>query len=368
MPCLAVGLLALVLLPGRGRPSSKPSREPAMPQRSPAECPPDVLDLIAARQAEEEKHGYPCVAFEFPFLACPRAEFDEVLARHDAAVRAHLGAILFLARKELHFREPYDWIERCAAEIDLHGGRPPPRLVVRSSISTARRFRSFLSVHHRSFGYPGKQRMRVAVIDEDAVSLRKLELRTEKLPSGALRRELVAVTDEPLTFEPVRQEQRQEASNWVRTWRATATSPVHEERIAIRPPAQTQQEWIDRLFAANEGRLRRRAAIAQKDGAALNQLLLWLTLSDEFSSCANVASNTRQGWAPFVLPFPKSHEVVWRPWPRGWLPTLVTWKESFGGIRWLSLGPEADPQARPADTTERKEWAVWREVKRARGW
>ena len=367
MASLAVGLLALVLLPARALPRGHDP--PSRPSRPPWETAPDVLDLIESREDEEEKRGYSCVGFEFPFLACPRDEFEAILARHEAAIRAQLPAILFLARKstQARFLRPYASIEMCAAEIDLHGGNEPPRLVVRSSIRTSRRFRSFLSVHHRAAPFPGHNRMRVAVIDDNAVSLRKLELRTEKLPSGAVERELVLVP-EAVTFEPVRQELRLEDSTWVRTWQATATSPVHEERIALRPPASTPEEWTDRFFAACASRLRKRAAVAVEDGMALNQFLLWLTPGTEGGPCANVAASTRAGWAPFVIPFARSYRALQRPWPPGWIPVLVTFKEAFGGIRWLSLRPEADPRVRPPSVTEIKDRAVWSAMKRARGW
>jgi hypothetical protein len=366
--CLALGLLALVLLRERTRPrvSDFPRLPSSPPPPTPSE-PRDLVDLIEAQGRDEQKRGWSCIAFEFPFFAGPPDEFADVLARHEAAIRAQLPGILFLARKERHFKEPFDWIEQCAAEIDLHGGSAPLRLVVRSGVFTLRRFRSFLSIHHGGFGYPGHRRMRVVVVDEDAVSMHKLELITEQLPGGAMRRELALVRD-VVRYEPVRQEVRQDGPTaWTRTWRATASSPVHEERIVLRPPAATGEEYLDRLFAACERQLRRRVATALQDGIRLNQLLLWLTPpGDEWGACANVAARTRAGWLEFVERWPQAVPVVQRPWPRGWVPVLVTRGQwGFGGIRWLAATPDADPSARPPATSENAQYQRRRAERRA---
>lgn len=354
MACFALGLLTLVLLRERARASideahEGPSHSPPPSARCTADRPRDLIDLVEARESEERRQGYACTRFEAPLLVCPREEFEHVLARHEAAVRAQLPAILFLAAKQSRWRERYDRIEHCAAEIDLHGGTAPPRLVLRASVWPVRRFRAFLSIHDRSFGHPGDRRMRVYVCDEDAVSVRKVELLIERLPRGAVRRELVPAPDEDLIFEPVRQEVSQDGSTWLRRWRATATSPVHEERIVLRPPAATREEWVDRFFEACEHQLRRRLTVALADGYAENQILLTLTPGDEFGPCAILEASTREGRRESLEGYPDCHASLQRPWPRGWVPVLVKpGNGSFGGIRWVAVRPDADPHMRPA--------------------
>jgi hypothetical protein len=62
---------------------------------------PPLTPLEQARRAEAAassgESGLSCVSFEFPPLVCPRDEFEAILARHEAVVRAHLPALLSLA-------------------------------------------------------------------------------------------------------------------------------------------------------------------------------------------------------------------------------------------------------------------------------
>jgi hypothetical protein len=359
---LALAFICLACLREAARDENDAPRPAPPPAPTPPPAPPppandslDLVDWIAAREAEQRGHGYRCVELEAPFLVCPRDEVAEVLARHERAIRAHLSAILFLARKQKYFREPLDWMDLTAAEIDLHDGSEPPRLVVRSSVYTARRFRSLLSIHFAAFGNPGARRMRVAVVDEDLVSLHDLELVTEKLPGGGRHREL-ALLPQTVVFEPVRQELKREGSTWVRTWRATASSPIHEEAVPVPPPAATREEWVARFFAACEPKLRRRLAMAREDGEAMNQILLWLCPGKEFGPSAVVASYTRSGWLEFVERYPLCHGALQRPWPPGWVPVFVTPADSafsaFAGIEWLQATPNADPRLRPAGVVD----------------
>jgi hypothetical protein len=369
MACLVASLLGLALQRelGRRREERRIARSGAATPSTTVGATRDLIDLVDAREEEEQKRGYSCIRFEAPLLACPRDEFEEVLARHEAAIRSHLPAILFLARKDDCWREPFDRLQMGGAEIDLHGGNGPPRLVFRSDVWMLRRFRSFLSIHDGAFGYPGHRRMRVAVADEDAVSVRKLELVTENLPGGRVRRELVLVPDD-LLFEPVRQEIKDERGAWVRRWRATTTSPVHEERIVPRPPAATFDEWVDRFFAAMQGELRGRLEVARKDGRGTNQILLSTYVGEEFGPGAVLYSTDRSWWAEQLASYPKCLEVLQRPWPPGWIPVFVTRPAGdFAGIRWLAATPGADVRIRPAGATDGRQWRFARTKRKARG-
>jgi hypothetical protein len=369
MACLAASLLGLVLvreLGRRGKAHGATARSSAAAPSIAVGESRDLIDLVDAREEEEEKRGYSCIGFEAPLLVCHRDEFEGVLARHEAAIRSHLPAILFLARKDKHWWEPFDRFELGGAEIDLHGGNAPPRLVFRCDVWMARRFRSFLSINYGAFGYPGHRRIRVAVVDQDAVSVRKVELLTENLPGGRVRRELVLVPDD-LIFEPVRQQIREEHGAWVRRWRATASSPVHEERIVPRPPAATPEDWVDRFFSARESQLRKRLEVARQDGQITNQILLSLWPGSEFGPCANVFSDTRSGWVDELARYPKCLEVLQRPWPTGWVPVLVQRRgEEFAGIRWLAATPDADARIRPAGATDGWHWRADRAKRRVR--
>lgn len=369
MACLFASLLGLVLLRelGRRRRDQGAAASPAAdaPPTATAEEP-DLIDLVEAKDEEDERRGYSCIRFEAPLLRCPRDEFEEVLARHEAAIRRHLPAILFLARRDEYWFEPFDRLKFGGAEIDLHGGSDPPRLVYRSDVWMARRFRAFLSIHNRAFGYPGARRIRVAVVDGDAVSVRKLELVTERLPGGRVRHEFVLVPDDVL-FEPVRQEIKEEQGTWVRRWRATATSPVHEERLVPRPPAATPDEWVDRFFATMEGDLRARLELAREDGKVTNQILLSIYVGDEFGPGALLHSTTRSGWAEDLATYPKCHEVLQRPWPAGWIPVLVQRPHGdFAGIRWLAATPDADARIRPPGATDTRNWRYAAAKRKAR--
>ena len=297
----------------------------------------EALRRIRKEEAEKlwGRAGFPCGSFEFPVIACPRAEFERDLARHEAVVRTHLPALLFLARKneKSTSREPLDWIDMCAGEIDATRAPQPPRVSVRCRIDMERRFKDFLVVERGLTAGPGPGRLLVAVVDEDIVSVWKLDLRTVKLDGGRVQRELV-LEREVVAFEPTRHHLERNGSAYIRWWQATATAPVHEERFALRPAAATEEEYIDRLFAVAEPDLRQVAANAQARGRGVEQLLLMACPRHDYGGAhALVYSARRSGWLEEIERYPKLKAVVDRPWPPGWVPVLVS-HETFAGIRW----------------------------------
>jgi hypothetical protein len=52
-----------------------------------------------------------------------------------------------------------------------------------------------------------------------------------------------------------------------------------------------------------------------------------------------------------VLEFPRIRAVLDAPWPKGWLPVLVTCVR-YAGIRWIPLRADAAAAPRPEDVTE----------------
>jgi hypothetical protein len=323
----------------------------------------EALRRIRKEEADQlwGRAGFPCGSFEFPLIACPRADFERNLARHEAIVRTHLPVLYFLARKSERAtrREPLDWIDMCAGEIDATRAPEPPRVSVGDRIDVVRRFHDFLVVERGLSHGPGG--LLVAVADEDVVSVWQLDLRTAKLAGGRVQRELV-LEREVVAFEPIRHHVERNASAWIRWWQATATSPVHEERFELRRSARTEEEYIDRLFAVAEPELRRVAADAQARGRPLDQVLLTsCPRSEHGGALALVFAARRTGWVEHVERYPKLNVVVDRPWPPGWLPVFVT-RETFAGIRWVAVRDDADPKECPDAATDYRTWSTRRAV------
>jgi hypothetical protein len=326
--------------------------------------------LRRIRKEEDEKlwgrDGFPCGSFEFPLIACPRAEFELSLARHEALVRTHLPALLFLARKneKSTWREPLDWIFMCAGEIDATRAPQPPRVSVHNRVDLERRFHDFLVVERGLSRGPGRACLPVAVVDEDIVSVWKLDLRTVRLDGGRVQRELV-LEREVLAFEPLRHHVERNGSACIRQWQATATAPVHEERFELQPAAATEEEYIDRLFAVAEPELRQVAASAEAQGRGVEQLLLMACARGEHGGAnALVYSARRSGWLEEIERYPKFNAIVDRPWPPGWVPVLVA-NRAFAGIRWVAVHEDAAPEARPDAATDYPRWSTRRAVRQA---
>jgi hypothetical protein len=194
---------------------------------------------------------------------------------------------------------------------------------------------------------------------------------TETLAGGRVRRELV-LERKVVAFEPTRHHVERNGSAWVRWWQATATSPVHEERFALRPAARTEEEYIDRLFAVAEPELRQVAANAQARDRPLEQILLWASPRSEHGGAhALVFAARRSGWLEYVERYPQLKAVVDRPWPRGWLPVFVPCDTRdevsgptapFAGIRWVAVRDDADPMACPDAATDYRTWSTRRAI------
>jgi hypothetical protein len=301
----------------------------------------EVLEQAQGRE------GFSCASFEFPHLVCPRDEFEEILARHEGLIRARLQAILFMVRREERRYFPkFDNIHFAAAEIDAHRTLPVPRVLVRNRVVVGNRFSDFSSIAWRLGRHPGRLRMPVVVLDENVVSLHFAELRSEKLPNGTVHRELVLAPDSAI-FEPVRQEANHDGSSWIRYWRATASSPPHKERIVLRPPAATRDEYLDRLFAVCEEQLRKYIA-SRETGGSVGQLLMCVSPSEKAGPCVVSMANKRADWLEFVDCYPGIHLALQRPWPKGWVPVLVQREVSFAGLRWIATRPDVDARTAPA--------------------
>lgn len=341
MVLLAFSALALWLL----RESFVAFRE--LPEEPPKA--PTVEQIVAAQVAEEAAHGFSCAPFEVPRLVGPLEEFEEILARHEAILRAHLLGLNLLARQKLKWKTPVR-IDRHAGEIDARGPSAP-RIAFRGRFETARNFADMASIAHRVADFPGRERTHVVVIDDDAASVRRLELRTEKLPSGRTLRRLVLAGDE-VTYEPVRQSVSRSGAEWTRRWRATASSPIHEERFTLRPPAATAEECLDRLFLASGHKLREWIAYAREMGRPLDQAICWCGPGKRFGPYAHAMTYDRAHIEndPFEH-WPRSELALRHPWPAGWIPVLVT-RAPFGGIRWMRIDPAVDERTRPDDVTE----------------
>ena len=294
--------------------------------------------------------GLSCISFEFPPLVCPRDEFEEILARHEAVIRAHLPALLFLARRRRAWSRFVDAITMACAEIDIVDPSAPPRLLVRSTVDTARRFAAFRAIAKTVSVSPGRLRLHAVVLDDDVVSYRKLDLLVEESADGKPRFELVLRRNEVM-FAPIRQQVETKGASCVRLWRATATSPLHEEVIPIRPAAASPEEYLDRLFATCQPRLRDLVVHSVEVGRSFSQILFSISPGNEYGPFVLVYAERRDGWVDFVGSFPRCHLALQRPWPRGWLPVMVTGHD-FGGIRWFAHQPDADPSARPESITE----------------
>ncbi|MGD0528969.1 MAG: hypothetical protein ABSE49_27775 [Polyangiaceae bacterium] len=317
--------------------------------------PPNVEHLVAAAE-RDEAHDFSCVAFELPWLVCPRTDFREILSRHDALLREHLPAVTFLARRETHWRLPLDLLERYAAEIDVRGGGAP-RLAVRARFEMACRHADLASVAHRVAPFPGRERMNVVVIDDDAASVHKVEVRVDSLPDRTVRRELVPMDGE-VTCEPVRQDVERDGTEWVRRWRASASSPTHEVRFTHRPPAASPEECIDRLFVACHEPLRKTIAYALEKGRPMAEAIFWCGAGKRFGPYAQALAYERAPVPDDLFEsWPRCDLAVRRARPQGWVPVFVT-HGRFAGIRWAAVVRDADEKRRPASVTELKAGAA----------
>jgi hypothetical protein len=361
----ALGVLSLWVI--REQLRRDRAREDAMKERGPWISAAEALRRIHKEEADLwGRAGFPCGSFEFPLIACPRAEFADSLARHEDIVRRHASALLFLARKDesstlLH---PLDDIESCAGQIDARCARQPTRVSVHHRLELARRFHDFLVVEQRLLHGLGPGCMLVVVVDDDIVSVWKLDLRTVMLDRGGVRRELVLERD-VVAFEPIKHHVERNGSAYIRWWRASATAPMHEERFELRPAAATEEEYLDRLFSVAEPELRQVAAIEQARAGGVQQLLLIACSRSEHGGAIAMAySGGRSWWIDEVAMYPKLKAVIDRPWPLGWVPVLVG-NKSFSGIRWVAVRDDAAPEARPGAATDFRTWSTRRSVGRA---
>jgi hypothetical protein len=95
-------------------------------------------------------------------------------------------------------------------------------------------------------------------------------------------------------------------------------------------------------------------------GRPLDQILLYATPRDKHGGAYGLVMAARRAdWLEFVERYPQLKTVVDRPWPRGWIPVLVT-RETFAGIRWLAIRDDADPRARPESATDYRSWSTRR--------
>lgn len=344
MVLLALQVLALVLVREAFAHERRWEAEDAPPAAT-------VEQLVAATASEEEARGFSCIRFEFPWLACPRSEFDAILARHEALLRAHLQVLTFLARRKFDHRL-FVTIDEYAAEIDARG-KAAPRLAFRERTEMATSYADVASVAHRLAASPGRERVPVVVIDDYAVSVRRLDVWIQYTGERRKHRELM-LEDGPVTFEPVRQHVEQQGDTWVRRWRSRASSPVREERFTLRPPASSPEECLDRLFAACQERLRERIAHARKMGWPMDQPIFWCGPGERFGPYARTVAYQRDFWPEDLFEFwPQCDLVLRKPWTPGWHPVLVT-RKPIGGIRWIALEPGVDERTRPASVTEWK--------------
>jgi hypothetical protein len=318
----------------------------------PPPSPPSAEDLIAAKAQEEETRGFSCIAFEMPPLRCPRSELAEVLARHEAIVRARLQGLTFLARMQPVWKDPFDRMYRYALAIEARGSSVSAP-IIGDCFEIARRFAAFRSIAHRLAEFRGHERMYVVVADDDAVSVRELDLLVLEGAGRSVRRQLVLVRDDAI-FEPVRQSLEQDGQAWIRRHRATASSPRHEERLVVGPPASSKEECLDRLLAACEERLRECIDYAQEMGRLLAEAIFWCGPGNRFGPHAHALVYERRDWPEDLFEhWPQCDLALREPWPPGWAPVFVT-RGALAGIRWISVASEPSEHPRPASVTEWK--------------
>jgi hypothetical protein len=324
--------------------------------KSAEQAPPGLEQLVLAAEANEERgSGLSCISIEFPRLVCPPDEFDAILVRHAALVRARLPALTFLARKETTFESPFDGMHWYAAEIDADGREP--RLAIRLRTNIAKRYADFASIAYRAADFPGRECLHVVVMDDDAVSIRKLDLLcVENARDRTVRRELVQVRDQ-VTFEPRRQQLVRRGAAYIRRWCATEWSPLHQERFTLRPAAGSEEECLDRILVASEEKLREAIEYARRVGRPMAQALFWCSPGKRFGPHGYALAYERTDWPEDLFEcWPQCDLALRQPWPPEWVPVFVT-RGSIAGIRWMAPGG-ADESTRPVNVTEWKAGAT----------
>ncbi len=310
---------------------------------------PVVLRDAAVVAAVEGTPSFSCSSAEIPGpVAFPREPFAGAPARHEELLRAQLGGLLFLARKEPYVEQPLDSIYCDVAEV-LERGADVPYLGFVSRAYAAHLYERFFGIRRTLFLNPGSHRLHVVVRTRDLVSIREVEVRAERLAGGAVRRSL-ALGDGPVVFEPRRQEHRALPGRTVVYWQAREGGEVSVSETDHPAPPASRREEIDRLLALREDVVRRE--IWRRPRGAADAVVWFCGTRTGGESIVAVRLESARALDVFTH-YPAIDAALSRARSGDWFPVVVD-RVRHAGLRWLAMRPGLDEATRPECVEEQR--------------
>lgn len=311
----------------------------------------DWGDTAALGERRESRFGFASCQVPTP-VAFEGPEIEDAVREHEALVRAHLPAVEFAVRREVDLPDELNFMDDWCVQLFSRGGSEPPLIHCCKRASAAHGYRRFFGIARRLvMKRPCLEGMYLLVHARGLVSLTVLRLHREPLPSGKQRCALV-VERPAIVAEPLRQRSVREGDEWVVAWRVGLAGPLHVSRTPAEPPTGTPAQLVDAMFAEHRDKLLAETWTERaRSGGPFERswpAVMFNRLSGESTMVADAQAARAVGLA---YEFPRVRAALDAPWPRGWLPVLVSGVR-WAGIRWIPLRADAAAGARPEDVTE----------------